>query len=102
MKLPFIRFSMIAILVYPLLPFDAFAAKLIARKLQEGPLAAQRAFRMYANDEALSREGAQTSLYEPPSRREAFDAAFGVEEGAKRSEPKAQERGTGGGAGLGA
>jgi hypothetical protein len=48
----------------------------IAKKLQEGPLAAQRAFRMYANDEALSREGAQTSMFEPPTQREAFDAAF--------------------------
>jgi hypothetical protein len=48
----------------------------IAKKLQEGPLAAQRAFRQYANDEALSREGAQTSMFTPPTRQEAFDAAF--------------------------
>jgi hypothetical protein len=49
----------------------------IAKKLQEGQLAAQRAFRQYANDEALSREGAQTSMFEPPTREEAFQAAFG-------------------------
>ncbi len=51
----------------------------IAKKLQEGPLAAQRAFRQYANDEALSRPGAQSPLYEPPTREEAFASAFGGE-----------------------
>lgn len=57
---------------------DALA---IAKKLQEGPLAAQRAFRQYANEEAMSRPGAQTSLYEPPSREEAFASAFGGDRG---------------------
>ncbi len=52
----------------------------IARKLQEGPINAARAFRSYANDEAMSRPGAQTTLYEPPSQKEAFDNAFGVTE----------------------
>jgi len=32
---------------------------------------------MYANDEKLSREGAQGAFYEPPTRGEAFEAAFG-------------------------
>jgi hypothetical protein len=49
----------------------------IAEVLKQSPLAAARAFRAYASDEAMSREGAQTTLYEPPSQREAFDAAFG-------------------------
>lgn len=53
-------------------------AKAIARKLQEGPLSAARAFRSYANDESMSREGAQTTLYQPPTQKEAFDNAFGV------------------------
>ncbi len=49
----------------------------IAKKLQESPLSAARAFRMYATDESMSRKGAQTTLYQPPTQKEAFDAAFG-------------------------
>jgi hypothetical protein len=66
----------------------------IAKVMKEGPLAAAKAFRMYANDEAMSRPGAQTTLYEPPTQREAFDAAFGVAEGAKRTVPREGERGS--------
>ena len=32
---------------------------------------------MYANDEALSRNGGQGAFFEPPTRQEAFEAAFG-------------------------
>jgi hypothetical protein len=51
-------------------------AMAIARVLRESPLRAASAFRRYANDEALSRPGAQTSLYAPPTREEAFNDAF--------------------------
>lgn len=53
---------------------DAIA---IAKKLQEGPLKAQQAFRQYANDSELSREDAQVGFFEPPTRHEAFEGAFG-------------------------
>ncbi len=49
----------------------------IARAMQNGAVALERSFRMYANDEALSREGAQSAFFEPPTRGEAFEAAFG-------------------------
>jgi polyhydroxyalkanoate synthesis regulator phasin len=49
----------------------------VAKKLQESPTRAEAAFRQYANDEAMSRPGAQTPLFEPPSQREAFAGAFG-------------------------
>lgn len=60
----------------------------IAQKLKDGPTAAVRAFRAYANDEAMSRQGAQTTLYEPPSQSEAFNSAFGI------AETKKAKRGT--------
>ena len=53
---------------------DALA---IAKKLQEGPNKAAQAFRQYAGDEKLSRPGAQDSFFEPPTRQESFDSAFG-------------------------
>jgi hypothetical protein len=59
----------------------------IARALGQGPVAAARAFRQFANDEMLSREGAQAAFFEPPTRAEAFDAAFG--------QPKKGTRGAG-------
>jgi hypothetical protein len=49
----------------------------LARTLGQGPVAAARAFRQFANDEMLSREGAQAAFFEPPTRQEAFEAAFG-------------------------
>jgi len=49
----------------------------LAKTLELGPLKAAGAFRRYANDEALSREGAQATMYEPPTREEAFADAFG-------------------------
>jgi hypothetical protein len=49
----------------------------IARTLQQGPVKAAAAFRRYANDEALSREGAQEAFFEPPTQQEAFADAFG-------------------------
>ena len=49
----------------------------IARTLNNGPLKAARAFRQFANDEAISREGAPSTFFEPPTRGEAFQAAFG-------------------------
>ena len=49
----------------------------IARAMQNGQVALERAFRMYANDEALSRNGGQGAFFDPPARQEAFDAAFG-------------------------
>ncbi len=51
----------------------------IAKKLQESPTRAAAAFRQYANDEALSRPGMQSALFEPPSQHEAFAAAFGAQ-----------------------
>lgn len=53
---------------------DAIA---VAKKLQEGPVKAQQAFRQYANDAELSRPGAQVGIFEPPTRHEAFEGAFG-------------------------
>ncbi len=53
----------------------------IARTLNNGPVKAARAFRQFANDEELSREGAARTFFEPPNRDEAFQAAF--ESGAK-------------------
>ena len=55
--------------------------------MQNGQVALERAFRMYANDEALSREGAQSAFFEPPSRGEAFEAAFGEGERRAAEEP---------------
>lgn len=54
------------------------AAIRIAEVLKQSPLAAAKAFRAYANDEAMSRDKAQTTLYSPPSQHEAFSAAFGA------------------------
>ncbi|MGA2342580.1 MAG: hypothetical protein ABSG29_05255, partial [Steroidobacteraceae bacterium] len=56
---------------------DAMA---IARKLQEGPVKAAAAFRQYANDEQLSRPGNQGAFFEPPTREESFESAFGRDE----------------------
>jgi hypothetical protein len=56
---------------------DAIA---VARKLQEGPLKAQQAFRQYANDAEMSREGAQVGFFEPLTRHEAFEGAFGEQQ----------------------
>lgn len=53
----------------------------IARTLGRGPVKVARAFRQFANDEALSRQGAARTFFEAPSREEAFHAAFS--EGAK-------------------
>jgi hypothetical protein len=50
----------------------------VAKKLQESPTRAAAAFRQYANDEAMSRPGAQTPLFEPPTQQEAFAGAFGA------------------------
>ena len=49
----------------------------LARTLEESPVKAGAAFRRYANDEALSREGNQTAFFKPPSKQEAFEDAFG-------------------------
>ena len=49
----------------------------LARTLEESPVRAGAAFRRYANDEALSREGNQTAFFKPPTRVEAFQDAFG-------------------------
>ena len=51
----------------------------IAKTLERGPVNAAKAFRGYANDEALSRPGAQTQFFTPPTRAEAFRDAFGRE-----------------------
>lgn len=48
----------------------------IAQTLQQGPLKAAAAVRRYANDEALSRDGAQAAFFDPPTRAEAFRDAF--------------------------
>ncbi len=53
------------------------AAKQIAEVLNEGAKNAEYAFRRYANDEMLSRPGAQTPMFEPPTREQAFRDAFG-------------------------
>lgn len=63
----------------------------IAKTLERGPVNAAKAFRQYANDAEMSRDGAQTAFFDPPTQREAFDSAFqGVESGAlaaKRLKP---------------
>jgi len=51
----------------------------IAKTLERGPVNAAKAFRGYANDEALSRPGAQTQFFTAPTRAEAFKDAFGRE-----------------------
>lgn len=53
----------------------------LANVLDQGPNKAAAAFRQYANDEVLSRDGAQSSFFEPPTQKEAFDAAFGKKAG---------------------
>jgi hypothetical protein len=53
------------------------SALMIAKKLNDGPLKMAAAFRRYANDEALSRPGAQKAMWEPPTQAEAFADAFG-------------------------
>lgn len=67
------------------------AAIQIAKKLQEAPLSAARAFRMYATDESMSRKGAQTTLYQPPTQREAFENAFGAQ--SRTAKPAAKKKG---------
>lgn len=52
---------------------DAIA---MAKTLEQGPMKAAGAFRRYANDEALSREGSQSAFFAPPTRLEAFRDAF--------------------------
>jgi hypothetical protein len=50
----------------------------IARKLEGKPTEIARAFRQYANDEALSRPDAPMTMgFDPPTREDAFQAAFG-------------------------
>jgi hypothetical protein len=51
---------------------DALA---IAKALQQSPLKAMRAFRQFTQDAAMSSEG-QNSFFTPPTREEAFRAAF--------------------------
>jgi len=53
---------------------DAIA---MAKTIEQGPNKAAGAFRRYANDEALSREGSQGAFFTPPTRAEAFSDAFG-------------------------
>lgn len=48
----------------------------VAKVLQQSPVKAAQAFRRYANDEALSREGAQGAFFDPPTQAEAFAEAF--------------------------
>jgi hypothetical protein len=48
----------------------------VAKTLEQGPVKAAGAFRRYANDEALSREGSQSAFFTPPTRMEAFTDAF--------------------------
>jgi hypothetical protein len=48
----------------------------IAKTFQQGPVKARLAFRQYANDAALSRDGAQSAFFEPPTQRESFESAF--------------------------
>lgn len=50
--------------------------KLIARALRRSPTQTAAAFRDYANAAALSREGAQSAFFEPPSQAEAFNVSF--------------------------
>lgn len=67
------------------------AAKMLAEVLNETPRNAEYAFKRYANDEMLSRPGAQKPLYEPPTREQAFRDAFGdgpVDVSADRLPPK--------------
>jgi len=50
----------------------------IARKLEGKPTEITKAFRQYANDEALSRPDAPMTMgFEPPTRKDAFQSAFG-------------------------
>lgn len=49
----------------------------LAKALQQGPLKAAAAFRRYANDEALSRDGGQATFFAPPTQSEAFQDSFG-------------------------
>lgn len=51
----------------------------VAKTLQQNPNAAVKAFRAYASDEALSREGAAATFFEPPTREEAFRDAFAAD-----------------------
>lgn len=50
----------------------------VARALEQSPVKAAAPFRRYANDEALSRPGAQTGIFTPPTQPEAFADAFGA------------------------
>ncbi len=50
--------------------------KLIARALRRSPTQTAAAFRDYANAAALSREGAQSAFFEPPSQADAFNMSF--------------------------
>lgn len=61
----------------------------LAETLAENPRNAEYAFRRYANDEALSRPGGQSGIFEPPSRQQAFVDAFGD---SSESEPLVDKR----------
>lgn len=49
----------------------------IAGKLREGPIKAAKAFRQYANEADLSRQGGTKTFFDPPTPAESFEAAFG-------------------------
>lgn len=66
-------------------------ARQIAQVFEESPRNAEYAFRRYANDEMLSREGQQATMFEPPTREEAFRDAFG-EGGPATETPVAPEK----------
>ena len=50
----------------------------VAKTIEQGPVKAAGAFRRYANDADLSREGSQSAFFTPPTRTEAFQDAFSV------------------------
>ncbi len=65
----------------------------VAKALQKNPNAAVKAFRLYANEEARSRPGAQKGIWEPLTRPEAFAVAFEeqMQAGVLESLPPLQE-----------
>ena len=68
-------------------------AIVVAKTLDQGPVKAAAAFRRYANDEVLSREGSQGAFFTPPTRAEAFRDAFRPGEALPASEPDAAPAG---------
>lgn len=64
----------------------------VAQTLQQGPIKASKSFRQYAQEEALSRPNAPATMWDPPTRDQAFESAFVDREFAQKEEAEQKKR----------